>query len=146
MIISLSGCVHYSHSAHTNIRQDSFDQDYQYLKTESLWVGFNYAEKTASTTQASENNGNKVDRPMTDEEKQTVLNNITAGHYSTQNLLGDPVTSISEPTFMQLTSFVKRKYGENAVVGNVVWAVKNTIFFWNFQKIESVTFDVYLKK
>ena len=146
MIISLSGCVHYSHSAHTNIRQDSFDQDYQYLKTESLWVGFNYAEKTASTTQASENNGNKVDRPMTDEEKQTVLNNITAGNYSTQNLLGDPVTSISEPTFMQLTSFVKRKYGENAVVGNVVWDVKNTIFFWNFQKIESVTFDVYLKK
>jgi hypothetical protein len=106
--ISLNGCVHYSHSAQTNIRQESFDINYEYLKTESLWLSSDYAENANSKTNAT--------------------------------------NSIAEPTFIELNGYIKRQYGENAVLGNVVWDVKNTIFIWNFQKIESVTFDVYLKK
>ena len=104
---SVTGCVYYSHSAHTNIRQESFDENYEYLKTESLWLSSDYAENAKSKINAT--------------------------------------NSIAEPTFIELNSYIKRQYGENAVAGNVVWDVKNTIFFWNFQKIESVTFDVYLK-
>ena len=143
---SLTGCVYYSHSAHTNIRQESFDSSYVYFKTESIWLNFNYAENQNTTLQNSSTTNSNSDKPLTDEEKQTILNNISAGSNSTNVFQGDPTLSITEPTFMQLTSFVKRKYGENAVVGNVVWDVKNTIFIWDFQKIESVTFDVYLKR
>jgi len=142
---SLTGCVYYSHSAQTNIRQESFDKNYEYLKTESLWVDFNYAEKQSTQLQNSSSFENGSEKPLTDEEKQVILNNISSGNYSINVVQRDPILSITEPTFMQLTSFVKRKYGENAVVGNVVWDVKNTIFIWDFQKIESVTFDVYLK-
>lgn len=106
--LSLTGCVSYSYSTFTNIRQDSFDKNFEYLKTESLWLSSDYAENANSKINAT--------------------------------------NSIAEPTFIELNSYIKRQYGENAVVGNVVWDVKNTIFFWEFQKIESVTFDVYLKK
>jgi hypothetical protein len=142
---SFTGCVYYSHSAYTNIRQDSFDKNYEYLKTESLWVGFNYAEKQSITNQSSQNINSSSDKPMTDEEKQALLDNLSAGNQNLQKFQGDPNLIITEPTFIQLTNFVKRKYGENAVIGNVVWDVKNTLFFWNTQKIESVTFDVYSK-
>lgn len=144
--ISFTGCVYYSHSTHTNIRQDSFDKNYEYLKTESLWVGFNYADKQNNINQPSLNINSNSDKPMTDEEKQTLLNNLSAGNQNIQNFQGDPNLIITEPTFIQLTNFVKRKYGENAVIGNVVWDIKNTLFLWNTQKIESVTFDVYLAK
>lgn len=143
---SFTGCVYYSHSAYTNIRQESFNKNYEYLKTESLWVGFNYADKQNNINQPSLNINSNSDKPMTDEEKQALLNNLSAGNQNIQNFQGDPNLIITEPTFIQLTNFVKRNYGENAVIGNVVWDVKNTLFFWNTQKIESVTFDVYLKK
>ena len=148
---SFTGCVYYSHSAHTNIRQDSFDQSYQYLKTESLLVGYDYSDKPTSLSQPSNPNGTPTVHPLTedqkqgitpltDEQKQEILQNMPS-YKNSYNSLG-----IYEPTFLALTNFVIKKYGENAVVGNVVWDVKNTIFIWDFQKIESVTFDVYLKK
>jgi hypothetical protein len=148
LLISLSftGCVYYSHSAHTNIRQESFDSSYEFLITESIWLNFNYAENQNATLQNSTPTNSSNDKPLTDEEKQAILNNIASGSSINQGFKGDPTLSITEPTFIQLTNFVKRKYGENAVLGNVVWDVKNTIFIWDFQKIESVTFDVYLKK
>ncbi len=142
---SFTGCVYYSHSAYTNIRQESFNKNYEYLKTESLWVGFNYADKQNNINQPSLNINSNSDKPMTDEEKQALLNNLSAGNQNIQNFQGDPNLIITEPTFIQLTNFVKRKYGDNAVIGNVVWDIKNTLFLWNTQKIESVTFDVYLK-
>ncbi len=144
--ISLNGCIYYSHSAYTNIRQESFDSSYEFLKTESIWLNFNYAENQNATLQNSTQTNSSNDNPLTDEEKQAILNNIASGSSINQGFKGDPTLSITEPTFIQLTNFVKRKYGENAVLGNVVWDVKNTLFFWNTQKIESVTFDVYLKK
>lgn len=147
---SFTGCVYYSHSAYTNIRQESFDKNYEYLKTESLLVGFDYSDKQTSQTQSS--NPNVIPTahpltedqkqgitPLTDEQKQEILQNMPSYKNSSNS------SGIYEPTFLALTNFAIKKYGENAVVGNVVWDVKNTIFFWNFQKIESVTFDVYLK-
>ncbi len=107
-VLSFAGCISYSHSTFTNIRQESFDINYEYLKTESLWLSSDYAENANSKTNAT--------------------------------------NSIAEPTFIEINGYIKRQYGENAVLGNVVWDVKNTLFFWNTQKIESVTFDVYLKK
>ena len=143
---SVTGCVYYSHSAHTNIRQDSFDQSYQYLKTESLLVGVNYAETTDVIKKPAQNTVPDSNRPLTDEEKQAILENIQSGNSVSSSSLNNSYISIYEPTFYALSEFVKKKYGEGAVVGNVVWDVKNTIFIWDFQKIESVTFDVYLKK
>ena len=150
-IISLSGCVHYSHSAHTNIRQESFDKNYEYLKTESFLVGYDYSDKQTKLSEPSNPNITQTLHPLTedqrqgitpltDEQKQEILQNMPSYRNSSNSLI------IYEPTFLALTNFVLKKYGENAVFGNVVWDVKNTIFFWNFQKIESVTFDVYLKK
>ncbi len=107
-VLSFTGCVSYSHSTFTNIRQESFDINYEYLKTESLWLSSDYAENANSKINAT--------------------------------------NSIAKPTFIELNSYIKRQYGENAVLGNVVWDVKNTLFFWNSQSIESVTFDVYFKK
>ena len=148
--LSFTGCISYSHSAFTNIRQDSFDKNYEYLKTESLLVGYDYSDKQTSQTQSS--NPNVIPTahpltedqkqgitPLTDEQKQEILQNMPS-YKNSYNSLG-----IYEPTFLALTNFVIKKYGENAVVGNVVWDVKNTLFFWDFQKIESVTFDVYIK-
>jgi len=143
---SVTGCVYYSHSAHPNIRQDSFDQSYQYLKTESLLVGVNYAETTDVIKKPAQNTVPDSNRPLTDEEKQAILENIQSGNSVSSSSLNNSYISIYEPTFYALSEFVKKKYGEGAVVGNVVWDVKNTIFIWDFQKIESVTFDVYLKK
>jgi hypothetical protein len=148
---SFTGCVYYSHSAHTNIRQDSFEKNYEYLKTESLLVGFDYSDKQTSLTQPSNPNTPQTAHPLTedqkqgitpltDEQKQEILQNMPSYSNSSNSL------SIYEPTFLALSNFVVKKYGENAVIGNVVWDIKNTIFFWEFQKIESVTFDVYLKK
>ena len=148
--LSFTGCVSYSHSTFTNIRQDSFDKNFEYLKTESLLVGFDYSDKQTSQTQSS--NPNVIPTahpltedqkqgitPLTDEQRQEILQNMPS-YKNSYNSLG-----IYEPTFFALSDFVKRKYGEDAVAGNFVWDVKNTIFIWNFQKIESVTFDVYLK-
>jgi hypothetical protein len=148
LLISFSfiGCVSYSHSTFTNIRQESFDSSYEFLKTESVLLNFNYAENQNNSLQNPSTKNVVSDKPLTDEEKQAILSNIASGSSINQGFKGDPTLSITEPTFIQLTSFVKRKFGENAVVGNVVWDVKNTLFFWDFQKIESVTFDVYLKK
>jgi hypothetical protein len=148
---SFTGCVYYSHSAHTNIRQESFDENYEYLKTESLLVGFDYSDKQTALTQPSNPNVIPTAHPLTEDQKQGItpltdeqkielLQNMPS-YKNSYNSLG-----IYEPTFLALTNFVIKKYGENAVVGNVVWDVKNTIFIWDFQKIESVTFDVYLKK
>ena len=148
---SFTGCVYYSHSAHTNIRQDSFDQSYQYLKTESLLVGSNYSDQQTAQTQFSNpnviptahpltENQKQGITPLTDEQKQEILQNIPS-YKNSYNSLG-----IYEPTFLALTNFVTKRYGENAVVGNVVWDVKNTLFLWNSQSIESVTFDVYIRK
>jgi hypothetical protein len=143
---SFTGCVYYSHSAHTNIRQDSFDQSYQYLKTESLLIGVNCAETTDVIKKPAQNTVPDSNRPLTDEEKQAILENIQSGNSVSSSSLNNSYISIYEPTFYALSEFVKKKYGEGAVVGNVVWDVKNTLFFWNNQKIESVTFDVYLVK
>jgi hypothetical protein len=143
---SVTGCVYYSHSAHTNIRQDSFDQSYQYLKAESLLVGVNYAETTDVIKKPAQSTVPDSNRPLTDEEKQAILENIQSGNSVSSSSLNNSYISIYEPTFYALSEFVKKKFGEGAVVGNVVWDVKNTIFIWDFQKIESVTFDVYLKK
>ena len=143
---SFTGCVYYSHSAHTNIRQDSFDQSYQYLKTESLMVGVNYAESTDVRTKPTQNSTNDSNKPLTDEEKQAILENIQSGNSIGSASLNNSYLSIYEPTFYSLSEFVKKKYGQDAVVGNVVWDVKNTLFLWNSQSIESVTFDVYLKR
>lgn len=143
---SITGCVYYSHSVHTNIRQDSFDQSYQYLKTESLLVGVNYAETTDVLKKPAQNTVPDSNRPLTDEEKQAILENIQSGNSVNSASLKNSYLSIYEPTFFALSEFVKRKYGENAVIGNVVWDMKNTLFFWNTQKIESVTFDVYTRK
>jgi hypothetical protein len=148
---SFTGCVYYSHSAHTNIRQESFDKNYEYLKTESFLVGFDYSDKQTALTQPSNPNVIPTAHPLTEDQKQGItpltdeqkielLQNMPS-YKNSYNSLG-----IYEPTFLALTNFVIKKYGENAVVGNVVWDVKNTIFIWDFQKIESVTFDVYLKK
>ena len=147
---SFTGCVYYSHSAHTNIRQESFDKSYEYLKTESLLVGYDYSEKQVSQTQYSNPNVIPTAHPLTEDQKQGITQ-LTGEQI--QEILNDMPgngnshnsTGIYDPTFLALTNFVLRKYGENAVIGNVVWDVKNTIFIWNFQKIESVTFDVYLK-
>ena len=144
--LSFTGCVSYSHSAFTNIRQESFDQSYQYLKTESLMVGVNYAEKTDVITKPTQNSTNESNKPLTDEEKQAILENIQSGNSVNSASLNNSYLSINEPTFYALSEFVKKKYGKDAVVGNVVWDVKNTLFFWNSQSIESVTFDVYLKR
>lgn len=143
---SVTGCVYYSHSAHTNIRQDSFDQSYQYLKTESLLVGVNYAETTHVIKKPAQNTVPDSNRPLSDEEKQAILENIQSGNSVSSSSLNNSYISIYEPTFYALSEFVKKKYGEGAVVGNVVWDVKNTLFFWNSQNIESVTFDVYFKR
>jgi hypothetical protein len=143
---SFTGCVYYSHSAHTNIRQDSFDQSYQYLKTESLMVGVNYAERTDVVTKPTQNSTNESNKPLTDEEKQAILEKIQSGNSINAGSLNSSYLSIYEPTFYALSEFIKKKYGEDAIVGNVVWDVKNTLFFWNSQNIESVTFDVYLKR
>ncbi len=144
--LTLNGCVSYSHSTFTNIRQESFDQSYQYLKTESLMVGVNYAETTDVIKKPAQNTVPDSNRPLTDEEKQAILENIQSGNSVSPASLNNSYLSIYEPTFFALSEFVKRKYGESALIGNVVWDVKNTLFFWNTQKIESVTFDVYLKK
>jgi hypothetical protein len=142
---SFTGCVYYSHSAQTNIRQESFDENYEYLKTESLLVGVNYAETTDVIKKPAQNTVPDSNRPLTDEEKQAILENIQSGNSVNSASLNNSYLSIYEPTFFALSEFVKRKYGENAIIGNVVWDVKNTLFLWNTQKIESVTFDVYLK-
>ena len=143
---SFTGCVYYSHSAHTNIRQDSFDQSYQYLKTESLMVGVNYAERTDVISKSAQNSTNDSNKPLTDEEKQAILENIQSGNSINSGSLNNSYLSIYEPTFYALSEFVKKKYGEDAIIGNTVWDVKNTLFFWNSQSIESVTFDVYLRR
>jgi hypothetical protein len=153
LLISFSfiGCVSYSHSTFTNIRQESFEKNYEYFKTESLLVGFDYSDKQTSLKQLSNQNDPQTKHPLTEDQKQgiTQLSNEQIqeilqdmpSYRNSSNSLG-----IYEPTFLALSNFIVKKYGENAVVGNVVWDVKNTLFFWDFQKIESVTFDVYLKK
>jgi len=143
--LSLNGCISYSHSTFTNIRQDSFNQSHQYLKTESLMVGVNYAERTDVITKSAQNSTTDSSKPLTDEEKQAILENIQSGNSVNSASLNNSYLSIYEPTFFALSEFVKRKYGESAIIGNVVWDVKNTLFFWNSQNIESVTFDVYIK-
>jgi|LakMenE18May11ns_1017448.scaffolds.fasta_scaffold9924878_3 hypothetical protein len=143
---SVTGCVYYSHSAHTNIRQDSFDQSFQYLKTESLMVGVNYAETTDVISKSAQNSTIDSNKPLTDEEKQAILENIRSGNSVNTTSLNNSYLPINKPTFYALSEFVNKKYGKDAVVGNVVWDVKNTLFFWNSQNIESVTFDVYLKR
>ena len=143
--LSFTGCVSYSHSTFTNIRQDSFDQSYQYLKTESLLVGVNYAETTDVIKKPAQNTVPDSNRPLTDEEKQAILENIQSGNSIGSASLNNSYLSIYEPTFYSLSEFVKKKYGEDAVVGNVVWDIKNTLFLWNSQSMESVTFDVYIK-
>ena len=149
--LSLNGCASYSHSTFTNIRQESFDKSYEYLKTESLLVGFDYLDKQTSLSQSSNPNviqtaqpltaGQKQGiKPLTGEQKKEIPQNMLS-YKNSSNSLG-----IYEPTFLALATFAIRKYGENAVVGNVVWDVKITHFFWDVQKFESVTFDVYLKR
>jgi hypothetical protein len=109
-------------------------------------VGVNYAEKTDVITKPTQNSTNESNKPLTDEEKQAILENIQSGNSVNSASLNNSYLSINEPTFYALSEFVKKKYGKDAVVGNVVWDVKNTLFFWNSQSIESVTFDVYLKR
>jgi hypothetical protein len=109
-------------------------------------VGVNYAEITDVIKKSAQNIVPDSNRPLTDEEKQAILENIKSGNSVNSASTNNSYLSIYEPTFFALSEFVKRKYGESAVVGNVVWDVKNTLFFWNNQKIESVTFDLYVKK
>jgi hypothetical protein len=108
-------------------------------------VGVNYADRTDVITKPTQKSTNESNKPLTDEEKQAILENIQSGNSVNSTSLNNSYLSINEPTFYALSDFVKKKYGEGAVVGNVVWDIKNTLFFWDFQKIESVTFDVYLK-
>lgn len=148
---SFTGCVYYSHSAYTNIRQDSFDKNYEYLKTESLQLGFDYSGNQSSGVEIINPSDLLTKYPMTEDQKQGIkpLTNEQLQEIQ-QKMPNNKITSnslgIYEPTFLELHNFVIKKYGENAVIGNVVWDVKNTLFFWNIQKIESVTFDVYVKK
>jgi hypothetical protein len=108
-------------------------------------VGVNYAERTDVISKSAQNSTNDSNKPLTDEEKQAILENIQSGNSINSGSLNNSYLSIYEPTFYALSEFVKRKYGESARIGNVVWDVKNTLFFWNSQNIESVTFDVYAK-
>lgn len=148
---SFTGCVYYSHSAYTNIRQDSFDKNYEYLKTESLQLGFDYSGNQSSGVEIINPSDLLTKYPMTEDQKQGIkpLTNEQLQEIQ-QKMPNNKITSnslgIYEPTFLELHNFVIKKYGENAVIGNVVWDVKNTLFFWNTQKIKSVTFDVYVKK
>jgi hypothetical protein len=149
--ISFTGCVYYSHSAYTNIRQESFDKNYEYLKTECLQIGFDYSGTQSSQIEIINPSDLLIAHPMTEDQKQgntplteeqlqEILQKMP-NNEKTSNSLG-----IFKPTFLELNNFVIKKYGENAVIGNVVWDVKNTLFLWNTQRIEFVTFDVYLKK
>ena len=146
---SFTGCVYYSHSAYTNIRQDSFDKNYEYLKTESLQLGFDYSGNQSSGVEIINPSDLLTTYPMTEDQKQGIkpLTNEQLQEIQ-QKMPNNKITSnslgIYEPTFLELHNFVIKKYGENAVIGNVMWDVKNTLFFWNIQKIQSVTFDVYL--
>jgi hypothetical protein len=148
---SFTGCVYYSHSTYTNIRQDSFDKNYEYLKTESLQLGFDYSGNQSSGVEIINPSELLTTYPMTEDQKQGIkpLTNEQLQEIQ-QKMPNNKITSnslgIYEPTFLELNNFVIKKYGENAVIGNVVWDVKNTLFFWNTQKIKSVTFDVYVKK
>jgi hypothetical protein len=108
-------------------------------------VGVNYAETTDVIKKPAQNTVPDSNRPLTDEEKQAILENIQSGNSVNSASLNNSYLSIYEPTFFALSEFAKRKYGESAIIGNVVWDVKNTLFLWNSQSIESVTFDVYIK-
>ena len=51
------------------------------------------------------------------------------------------------PAYRSLCEYVKKNFGEKATFGNVVWDIKSTqLFSFKSDKMEYVTFDLYLPK
>jgi hypothetical protein len=64
---------------------------------------------------------------------------------STQVKQLSAINRISKPTYLDLTRFVAKKYGENATFANVVWDIKR-VSFLTFENVRTiaVTFDIYI--
>ncbi len=57
------------------------------------------------------------------------------------------LSEFGSPTYYSLNSYVKQKFGENALFANVVWDYQTTnAFGLRSEKYRYVTFDLYLPK